>query len=184
MRVTLEHADEARSGLTELEVWGPAETPFAPAQPPAGNLAIKSKDREYPKVTASFTSRFDSVGAVHDGLSVFRPTPNNRWTSYESPNAEDWLELDFGERRQVGRLELHIYDDHGGVQAPSSYRIEYLADDLWREVESIARTPAAPTGGVVNTATFRPVSATKLRVVFRHRGAARTGLTEIEAWSE
>ena len=29
----------------------------------------------------------------------------NRWTSYESPNATDWLEVDFGREREVGRVE-------------------------------------------------------------------------------
>ncbi|MGV2337196.1 MAG UNVERIFIED_CONTAM: discoidin domain-containing protein [Planctomycetaceae bacterium] len=56
--------------------------------------------------------------------AVFAASPHNRWTSYESPNAEDWLELDFGGERKVGRVELLLYDDGGGVQAPESFRIE------------------------------------------------------------
>jgi hypothetical protein len=121
---------------------------------------------------------------VHDGLSVFRPAPHNRWTCFESPNASDWLEIDFGGEREVGRLELHIYDDRGGVRAPASYTVQRWDGVEWKDVESPVKSPASPRGGVVNTVTFRKVRAAKIRVVFIHDGRSRTGLTEIEAWEE
>ena len=53
----------------------------------------------------------------------------NRWTSYGSPNAEsDWLEVDFGKPKRVARVLLHIYDDHGDVQAPKAYNVEAWMD--------------------------------------------------------
>ena len=54
----------------------------------------------------------------------FLPSPLNRWTSYESPNESDWLEIDFGAEKTFSRVELAIYDDRGGVQAPARYDVE------------------------------------------------------------
>jgi hypothetical protein len=51
-------------------------------------------------------------------------------------------------------------------------------------VEALVRTPAVPVGGMVNTVVFAPVTTTKVRVVFTHRGRARSGLTELTVWKE
>ena len=52
-----------------------------------------------------------------DGKVNYLPNPFNRWTSYESPDATDWLEIDFGQEQTVGRVELYIYDDRAqGIQ--------------------------------------------------------------------
>ena len=78
------------------------------------------------KVTDSnFGSRGASVSLeVELDSSLVQPNPMNRWTSYESPNKEDWLEIDFGKTQEIGRVVLHLYDDRGGVQPPQDYNIE------------------------------------------------------------
>lgn len=182
LRVTMQHADGGRTGLTELELWGDADLPLPPPPPPAGNLAYRrpGSDAQYPRVTASHTSRFDKIEMAHDGRIVFAPTPHNRWTSYESPTPTDWLEVDFGIEHPVSRVVLHLYDDRGGVQPPQSYAIEAWTGTAWQPVANPAFTPGQPTGGVANTARFDRVTTRKVRVVFTHRGKARSGLTEIE----
>jgi hypothetical protein len=115
---------------------------------------------------------------------IFLPTPMNRWTSYESPNATDWLEVDFGRAREVGRVELHVYDDRGGVQPPERMTVQAWDGAAWRDVDGQTAKPEVPAGGVRNTVTFERVKTTKLRVVFTHRGNARSGVTEIEVWRE
>jgi hypothetical protein len=184
LRAVLTHRDGARSGLTELEAWGRGKLPYQPAPPPAGNLALNAKGEGLPRASASFTSRFDRVSFANDGRVAFRPTPNNRWTAYESPNESDWLELDFGKPQRVARVELHLYDDRGGVQAPASYTVELWDGAAWTEARDQRREPETPRGGMVNTVRFAPAEAAKLRVVFRHRGKARSGVTEIEVWAE
>ena len=121
---------------------------------------------------------------ANDGRTVYRPTPLNRWTSYGSTNAADWLEIDFGEPREIGRIELCLYDDHGGVQTPASYTVEAWGDSGWREVAGQVKSPAQPAGSTVNTVTFPKLTTSKFRVVFTHKGKARSGLTEVLAWKE
>lgn len=184
VKIVMTHAGPHRTGLTELEVWGPAERPVAVPSAPEGNLATRRAGAEYPKITASHTSRYDRVEMANDGRAVFAASPHNRWTSYESPNAEDWLELDFGSEQTVGRVELLLYDDGGGVQPPESYRIEVWDGAVWQPVRETGRLPQQPQGGVANSVRFASVRAGKLRVLFRHRGASRSGVTEIEVWGD
>jgi len=186
LRLVFTHAANGRTGLTELELWGNAIRPIVPAPAPQGNLAYRSpaKQEGFPQVSASHTSRYDKVERVNDGRIVFSPTPNNRWISYESKSPTDWLEVDFGKAQEMGRVDMHIYDDRGGVQAPTSYVIEHWSGSEWKPVSNAKSTPETPTGGVINTVRFDRVTASKVRVVFTHKGNSRSGLTEIEVWKE
>ncbi|MFO0958746.1 MAG: discoidin domain-containing protein [Isosphaeraceae bacterium] len=183
-RVTLNHRAGSRSGLSEIEAWGDARIQsLDPAPMPAGNLAYNPGGREFPRATASFTSQFDRVSLANDGIVSFQPSPANRWTSYQSPNATDWLEIDLGEPREVGRAELAIYDDRGGVQAPERYTIQAWDGNDWKDVARPRYAPEKPVGGQFNQATFDPVTASKVRVVFQHKGRARSGVSELYLWS-
>jgi hypothetical protein len=92
--------------------------------------------------------------------------------------------VDFGEPKALGRVEICLYDDHGGVQPPDSYTVETWNDSGWREVEGQAKSPVKPAGSAVNTVTFPTVTTSKFRVVFVHHGGARSGVTEILAWEK
>jgi hypothetical protein len=164
--------------------------PYSPAPPPVGNIAFNPKPKEgsFPKASASFHDRYGGIPAsAHDGKIVCRATPTNRWTCYGSPNQDtDWFALDFGEKKKFARVILHIYDDRGGVQAPRHYRLERWKDDQWQEIPNQKKSPQKPVGSAANTVLFPPVESSKLRVVFSHlgKGHTRSGLTEIEVWSE
>jgi hypothetical protein len=184
IRVVLTHAAKGKAGLTEFEAWGSATTPYVPPPSPAGNLALNESGTGFPKASASFTSRFDKVQMVNDGQIVFRPSPHNRWTAYESPNPTDWLEIDFGDKKEVGRVELYIYDDGGGVQAPEKYQVQFWDGSGWQNVPEQKKSPETPAGGGKNTVNFPRVMASKVRVLFTHQGKTRSGLSEIEVWQE
>ena len=110
------------------------------------------------------------------GRISFAATPHNRWTSYESPDETDWLAIDFGERKEVGRVELALYDDRGGVRAPERYDVQYWTGKAWADVPGVKKTPERPAGGQFNEARFDRVKTAKVRVVFTHSGKARSGV--------
>jgi hypothetical protein len=174
----LTHAPNGKSGVSEFEVWGDGDVPVMPAPVPKGNLALGAK------ASASFTSVYDKVEEANDGKIVFTPEPRNRWTCFGSKNKSDWLELDFGGEKRVGRVSLYIYDDRGGVQAPAAYTVQYWDGAAFVDCVGQMKNPKRPAGGRVNEVTFTPVKTARVRVVFTHRGEARSGVTEIEAWEE
>jgi hypothetical protein len=184
VRAVFHHGKGGKAGLTEIETWGDARLPVTPAPPPAGNLALNTTGKGHPKASASFTSPFDKVEMVNDGVTNFSPSPHNRWTSYESPSASDWLEIDFGKPQAVGRIELAIYDDRGGVQAPTRYDVQYWDGTDWQSAAEQTKAPEEPAGGQINEVRFRKVMTAKVRVVFTHKGTARSGLSEIFIWPE
>ena len=184
IRIELTHSQGAVSGLSEIEAWGSAKLPVDPAPPPKDNLAYRAPGAEFPKVTASHTSRFDKVEMASDGIVSFSGSPHNRWTSYESKTDSDWLEIDFGGEKEVGRVELAIYDDRGGVQAPQDYTVELWRDGKWTAPANQEKSPAKPAGGQFNEVRFDKTKSTKLRVVFTHALPAKSGISEIFVWPQ
>ena len=183
LRIHMQPQTGKRVGLTEIQAWGPAALPYRFAPGPSGNLAYRAPDKEFPKATASHSDRFGGLAKnANDGKTVFDPNPVNRWTSYESTQNEDWLELDLGESKLFSRLELAIYDDRGGVQAPESYRIEIWEDGRWTSVQQEVHQPEKPAGGQWNQATFTPAKSSKVRIVFRHKLPAKSGVSEVMLW--
>lgn len=184
LRAVLTHRPGSASGLSEFEAWGPKGESSLDPPPRPPSLATKIAGKEFPKASASHTSRFDRVEFANDGIINYRPAPNNRWTAYESPHPTDWLEIDFGEPLAFGRVDLHIYDDRGGVQPPASYAVQYFDNNQWKAVTNVKRSPEKPEGGTINTVSFDAVTSPKVRVVFTHDGKSRSGLTEIEIWEK
>jgi hypothetical protein len=187
LRAVLTHQANAKSGLAEFEAWGSSPLPLTAPPAPKGNLAATIPGAEFPKVSASFTSRFDKVTELTDGVINFSPEPRNRWTAYESPNPSDWIQLDFGAEKTISRLDLYLYDDHGGVQPPKSYTVQIPGPnpDSWIDVPNQRPDPKRPAGGRLNTVTFAaPVRTSRIRVLLVHNGKSRSGLTELEAWAD
>jgi len=184
VRAVFTHAKDGKTGLTEFEVWGEAKLPLAEVPPPEGNIAYNPGGKPFPKASASHTSRFDKVEQAIDGKVSFLNSPHNRWTSYESANATDWLEVDFGEEKTFQRVELAIYDDRGGVQAPTKYEVEVWDGKAWQPVKKATYSPEKPTGGQFNEVKFDKATASKVRVVFTNAGKARSGVSEIFVWKE
>ena len=185
LRAVLTHAEGSRSGLTEFEAWGPGVKPYVPAPPPAGNIAFNRTAEGFPKASASHSDQFGGLAPrAIDGKIIFEVTPVNRWTCYGSPNATDSFEVDFGKAVKAGRAVLHIFDDRGGVQAPAAYTVEGWNGNAWQEMAQQVKSPADPTGNMANQVTFSPAEISKLRVVFTHKGNARSGMTEFEIWEK
>jgi hypothetical protein len=185
LRATFTHAKGGFTGLTEMEAWGEGTRPYVapPAKP--GNLAYNPSGQGFPNASASHSDVYGGVPkSAIDGRIIYKTNPVNRWTSYGSTNLSDWLEVDFGEPREVSRAELYIFDDRGGVQAPANYIVQYFANNEWRDAANQVKSPVTPAGGAMNTVTFGKVSTPRVRVVFTHTGKARSGVTELELWKE
>ena len=142
LRATLTRSAAGPSGLTEFEAWGDVKLPLKSLPHPPGNLAYNDGRSEFPKATASYHDRFGGVPkSAIDGRTNFLATPTNRWTSYESPNKVDWLEIDFGKQVEFRKVDLAIYDDQGGVQRPIKYDFEFWNGDKWQPIEDVQRQP-------------------------------------------
>ena len=132
-------------------------------------------------VSASYTSPWETVAAVNDGIE---PSGSNegqhpRWGTWPEVG-EQWVQLSWDRPVTVGSAEMYFFDDGGGVRAPASWRIEHWSGGSWLPV----------SGGVYGTAvdqynsvTFAPVTTTALRAVLVS-GAASVGVLEWKVYGE
>lgn len=173
-KIRLNFADTADRavGLSELETWGKADFPIKEGEGKVENLAYNAE------FSNSYTSRFDNVKGINDGLA----NPTNRWTAFESPNAEDWVQFDFKEQKQVGKANLFIYNDNGGVQPPASYKVKYWNETSWIDTQNQTKIPEKPISGL-NQVSFDTVETSKIRIYFTHESnKAFTGVYEVELY--
>jgi len=165
-------------GLTEIEAWGHAELPLAQWKMPSDDLALGAK------ASASYTSSFDRIEQINDGIVASSDGPHNRWTAYKSPNATDWVQLDFPNPVCVGRVEVCLWADGAGVRMPKSYKIQYWAGTQWEDAAEIKRDPAASDSTNIDEITIKPVRIDKLRVTFVHDFPGKSGITELMVWEK
>jgi hypothetical protein len=150
--------------------------------------------------TASFTTTSparlatDPANAVDgftiSGLPVVSGSyvgTNPIWGDQGSPNAQDWLQVDFGTRTQLNDVRLYFYDNKqfgsGGntYRPPASYTVQYYDGSSWTDVPGQTQLPSTPAPNY-NHVTFAPVTTSKLRVVMTRATGYAVGVKEIQVF--
>jgi hypothetical protein len=182
LRATFTPQEGATLGLTEFEAWGQGPLPPPTPEAPVPNLALNVAGEGYPRISASYTYQADSPWQAVDGRLALTRYSRNRWTAFQTTNQEDWLEVDFGEMKRVGRVEIFLYGDGRGVAAPKAYRVQVWTEGSWREVTPSSRTPEAPLAWAMNRVEFEQETTERIRVTFRHAGPMATGVAEFRVF--
>jgi hypothetical protein len=184
IRLVPTHRAAASSGLSEIEAWAHADPPFAEPVVPAGNLAANASGQGYPAASASFTAEGSAAERVTDGRVAYTRYSSNRWSARGTPNASDWLAVDFGAPKAVIRVEVHFVADGRSLAAPRSFSVEYWNGTAWVPAQVRRRLPAVPEGSAMNTVWVDRVETSRVRVVFEHARPAATAVTELLIWSD
>jgi hypothetical protein len=180
IRVVLTHRAGASSGLSEIEAWAHVSLPLPEPTAATPNLAYNMTGQGYPLAKASFTYEGDRIEQINDGQVAFPRYWRNRWTAYGSPDPKDWVEIDFGETRKVRRLELYLWGDGSGVEAPRSYAVQAWDGQGWAEAAVESQVPERPEAWALNTVWIEPVETSRIRVVLEHDLPAFSGITELK----
>ena len=182
IRAVLRHQPGSASGLTEVEAWGPALHPVPPPSAPPRDIAFNPGGQAFPRASASYTWRGDRVTDVNDMRFAFSSAAHDRWTAWQSPNRSDWVQLDFGVPRKVGRLDLFLWGDGRGVKAPRRYTVQWWDGTRWADARELRRSPVEPATWTMNSVWIEPVETQRVRVLFEHEQPAASGLTELMIW--
>ncbi|MGW5259849.1 hypothetical protein ACWEQG_02680 [Microbispora sp. NPDC004025] len=130
--------------------------------------------------SASYTSPWESVAAINDGIAPDRSgdTRNRRWGTW--PHAgEQWALLTWPSAQTISSVQVYFFDDGGGVRLPASWRLQRWDGDAYVDIPGTYAIAA----DTYNTVTFPAVTTTRLRVVLRS-GEASVGLLEIRALAD
>ncbi|MET7426200.1 hypothetical protein [Dactylosporangium sp. NPDC005555] len=142
--------------------------------PPDSNLARSAT------ASASFTSAWESVAAINDGIdpSSSNDTVNPRWGTW--PNSgQQWAELTWSANVSLRRAQVYLFDDNQGIDLPSSWKLQYWTGSAYADVPGTYPVAA----NTYNTVTFTAVSTTRLRVVLQSNGTNSVGLLEVKAYA-
>jgi hypothetical protein len=161
------------AGLLALLIGVPGKVSAAPGQ--GDNLARSAT------ASASYTSPWESVAAVNDGIdpSTSNDTVNRRWGTW--PNrGEQWALLTWPAAQNLRSADVYFFDDNGGVRLPASWRLQYWTGSAYADVTGSSGYPVAINR--YNAVNFNPVSTTRLRIVLQS-GAGSVGLLELRTYS-
>ncbi|GGM05504.1 immune inhibitor A [Dactylosporangium sucinum] len=131
--------------------------------------------------TASYTSPWESVAAVNDGIdpTTSNDTVNRRWGTW--PNTgEQWVLLTWPSAQTLRSADVYFFDDNGGVRLPASWRLQYWTGSAYADVSGVSGYPVAVNK--YNAVNFNQVSTSRLRVVLQS-GSASVGLLEVRAYA-
>ncbi|GEM_PF-572165 len=175
-------ADAVAEGADPVEVPVPSGEPQR--LPHAVNTSANPLRNAYPRPVASYTWRYDDAWRVLDGKVWYDEVPQNtRWSNYSSPNARDWVGVEFAEPTTIGDVRFHGYQDADAVQPAVGYELEYWDGAAWQVVPDQTRVPEQPVGNGLNRITFPPLETTSYRVTFDAAPGKSVGVTELESWS-
>jgi hypothetical protein len=161
------------AGLQVLLLGVPVQVGAAPGQ--SDNLARSAV------ATASYTSPWESVAAVNDGIdpTTSNDTVNRRWGTW--PNTgQQWALLSWPAAQTLRSADVYFFDDNGGVRLPASWRLQYWTGSAYADVTGAGGYPVATNR--YNAVNFNPVSTTRLRMVLQS-GAASVGLLELRTYA-
>ncbi|USX53413.1 discoidin domain-containing protein [Lentzea sp. HUAS12] len=174
---TLKHT---QTGLTAVNLAIPART-GADLQEQVDDFANVSR-AGFPTARASYSYSADPPTKAIDGQDFHLDVPGTRWTSYGSPNAADWLEVDLGAPTTISDLRVAFYDDGGGVRVPTAFDLQYW-DGQWRDMPGQQRSPAQPVARQVNRVLVQPALTTsRVRILPRRADGGAVGITAISSW--
>ncbi|NUP24662.1 MAG: discoidin domain-containing protein [Streptomyces sp.] len=170
IRVLATNAAGAKTGLTEVKVFNRGGV-----QPPA-NQAVSAT------ASASYTSAWESVTAVNDGIDPpsSNDTVNPRWGTWPE-SGQQWAELTWPSAKTLNKAEVYFFDDDQGIDMPSAWKLQYWNGSAYVDV------PGASAYGLAkdqyNAVTFTPTPTTRLRVLLTSNGSSSVGLLEAKVYS-
>ncbi|THV36989.1 Ig-like domain-containing protein [Glycomyces buryatensis] len=133
--------------------------------------------------TASYTSSWENVTAVNDGIDPAQSNDgeNPRWGTWPE-TGEQWLQYDWDTPIRLNASDLYFLDDGGGVRVPAEWKLQYRgADEEWVDVAARGEYGTAPDQ--YNSVSFDPVTTTGVRAVLQS-GEGSVGALEWKVSAE
>ncbi|MBB2910800.1 hypothetical protein FHS43_002063 [Streptosporangium becharense] len=146
-----------------------------------GDPGAQSNVAAYAAPTASYTSPWEKVTAVNDGIDPPRSNDaaNPRWGTWPQ-QGDHWVQLAWPAPVRVDKADVYFFDDGGGVRVPASYAIQYWDGDSFEDVPGADGYPAAVDR--YNTVSFDEVTTSRLRMRLTS-GQGSVGLLEWKVYA-
>ena len=162
----------ANRGPSDMSVWIPYEASAARPQP-APTIASQSKVSASLKNAQLLQSIKDQYEPADSKDTNY---PYLHW--WPKKNTVEFVSYDFAKVETVSESAVYWYDDSpwGGCRIPLSYKVLYLKDGQWLEVEKIADSGIAKDK--YNVVQFKPVKTTGIKLEIQQPLEHSSGIHE------
>jgi hypothetical protein len=173
--IAIPYATWANRGAGEMIVWLPRTDAYARPTPfPTVATAAKVT------VSVPGQGRGKNPRPINDGED---PKSSDDPASYFDwwptlGSSREWVEMTFAQPATVSESSVYWFDDtgRGAVRVPASWRLLYKDGTEWKPVESTGAFGVARDE--FNRVTFKPVTASALRIEVTMRPKFSAGLQE------
>jgi hypothetical protein len=88
-------------------------------------LSPRDKNMAYAaSLSASFTSSWESLPAVNDGIKTSASNPH--WGSWGNTSSEEWVQYDWPQGATIEGSNLMLWTDNGGIEVPTKLTYSYI----------------------------------------------------------
>ncbi|MBW6527084.1 discoidin domain-containing protein [Sphingomonas sp. RHCKR7] len=162
-----------RATLGRLTVAVPRAAPAPIARPI--DRAVQLVRGQFPNPSASSGTAAENLHDAVDGRVWFFPELPNGWSS--DGGGPQWFAVDLGKPTRLERAELAFFADDARFAAPRGYKVQAWDGARWQD---LAARGAAPVANGITHATWRPIIASRVRVLFDVPPARSMRLAEIK----
>jgi hypothetical protein len=139
----------------------------------------------FENIRASHSNPGENVTAIADcqtpSNSFDRSIP--RWTSWPQRGKSQTIEMIFKKTLTLQSFSVYWYDDHGGVQVPESWKLEYrTVDNRWEAFPLHATDSYSTLADQYNTVhphRGNPITTDALRLLMTPKKDAAAGILEV-----
>ena len=164
-------------GDSAMIVWIPQKKEIA-------ETAVVVLNKIFSQLWASHTNPGEDISAIADNQDPSHSFDNSipRWTSWSQRGTNQSIEMVFKKKVNLQSFSVYWYDDHGGVQVPVSWKLEYRNDDNRWEAFPLYTTDSysvfADRFNVVHPG--QPIRTEALRLQMFPKKEAAVGILEVK----
>ena len=169
-------------GTSSMTVWFPRKKEMAVFDPNA-----LPKESIFKQLSASYTSKLDTVNAIGDGKEPEWSSGNKvpRWTSRGQNGKPQWVEAQFEGTKAIRSIGVFWMQDNFDVKFPKSWTIEVSRDGQWVPFELYTTDrydTRANQYNVVHPAA--PLKCDAIRIKMTPQEEAAVGILELQVTFE
>ena len=169
-------------GTSSMTVWFPRKKEMAVFDPNA-----LPKESIFTQLSASYTSKLDTVNAIGDGKEPEWSSGNKvpRWTSRGQNGKPQWVEAQFEGTKAIRSIGVFWMQDNFDVKFPKSWTIEVSRDGQWVPFELYTTDrydTRANQYNVVHPAA--PLKCDAIRIKMTPQEEAAVGILELQVTFE
>lgn len=132
------------------------------------NLAVNITGKDFPKIAVSESLSKNDLKMANDGRIWYFDHVKNHYTVSISKGKENWIEVDFGSKKDFEKVVLSLFDENSKQSINADCSIQVLDENqIWKTISKAKRDKLILN--TKNEISFKKVQIQKVRLVFESK---------------